>query len=150
MPTTGFKDKTDSLTLEHRSFRLPRWLLAQLKRAAERRQTSQTALVQRYLDEGLKMDSYPMIVFRDSSLGRRAVLEGTRLDVAQVIETIRNENGSVEAAADYLGLSVAQVQACVHYYADNHEAVAAYAARVDEENERLRAVGEREQELLTS
>ena len=119
MPTTGFKDKTDSLTLEHRSFRLPRWLLAQLKRAAERRQTSQTGLVQRYLDEGLKMDSYPMIVFRDSSLGRRAMLEGTRLDVAQVIETIRNENGSVEVAADYaqdevvIGFSQSEVQRVV-------------------------------------
>lgn len=139
---------SEPLELEHRSFRLPRRLLTQLKRLAGQRQTSQTALVQRYLEEGLKMDTHPMIVFRDSPVGRRAMLEGTRLDVSQVVDTVRNEGGSVEAAADYLGLSIPQVRACVRYYAGNQDEVDAYAARVEEENERLRVEWEREQELL--
>jgi uncharacterized protein (DUF433 family) len=135
--------------LEHRSFRLPRRLLSELRRVAGQRQVSQTVLVERFLDEGLKMDAYPLIVFRDSPVGRRAMLEGTRLDVAQVVETVRNEGGSVEAAAGYLGLSSAQLRACVQYYADHRREVDAYAARVERENDRLRAAWEREQALLT-
>lgn len=135
--------------LRHRSFRLPEALLEQLRRTAERRSTSQTALVERYIEEGLKMDAYPRIVFRDSPLGRRAVLEGTRLDVAQVVETVRN-SGSIEAAAAYLALSAPQVRACLQYYADHQEEVDAYSARIGEENERLRAAWEREQALLAS
>ncbi len=135
--------------LEHRSFRLPSLLLEELKRLAGQRQTSQSALVQRYLDEGLKMDAYPLIVFRDGAVGRRSMLEGTRLDVAQVVETVRNEGGSIDGAAEYLGLSTTQVRACVRYYADNRDEIDVYAARVAEENERLRAAWEREQQLLT-
>jgi uncharacterized protein (DUF433 family) len=138
-----------SSELEHRSFRLPRRLLNELRRVAGQRRTSQTALVERYVEEGLKLDAYPMIAFRDSPVGRRAMLEGTRLDVAQVVDTVRNEGGSVEAAADYLGLSLSQVRACVRYYADNRDEVDAYAARVEEENDRLRVAWEREQDLLT-
>ena len=132
------------------SFRLPQQLLDQLRRVAERRSTSQTALVRRYIEEGLKMDEYPMIVFRDGALGRRAMLEGSRLDVVQIIETIRNSDGSIEAAAEYLSLSVARVQACVRYYADHAEEIDEYAAQVDEETERLRAAWERQQAALAS
>jgi len=132
------------------SFRLPTQLLEKLRLAAERRSVTQTALVQRYIEEGLRMDEYPMIVFRDSVMGRRAMLEGTRLDVPQVVETVRNSDGSIEEAADYLRLSVAEVRACVRYYADHKEEIDEYAARVDEENERLRAAWERQQAALTS
>src|SRR3712207_2421553 len=82
--------------LGHQSFRLPVDLLSRLRDVAARRGTSQTALVQRYLEEGLRMDEYPLIVFRDSTVARRPMLEGTRLDVAQVVATIRDEAGSVE------------------------------------------------------
>jgi uncharacterized protein (DUF433 family) len=134
--------------LEHRSFRLPKRLLTRLRKASDQRGVSQTALVERYLEEGLKLDAFPLIVFRDSPVGRRAMLEGTRLDVAQVMETVRNEKGSVEAAARYLGLSDAQVRACVRYYAENRPEVDAYTRRVSEETERLRGIWEREQQLL--
>jgi uncharacterized protein (DUF433 family) len=130
------------------SFRLPELLLDELRRVAERRSLSQTTLVVRYIAEGLKMDEHPMIVFRDSVLGRRAMLQGSRLTVAQVVETIRNSNGSIEEAAEYLSLPVGKVRASVRYYADNRDEVDAYAARVDEENERLRAAWEREQSAL--
>lgn len=60
---------------------------------------SQTTLVERYLEEGIRMDEHPMIVLRTSPLGRRAMLAGTRLDVSQVADTVRAEGGSVEAAA---------------------------------------------------
>ena len=76
------------------------------------------------------------IAFREGALGRRAILAGTRLDVWQVIETVRNSRNSVQEAADYLGLPPARVQAAVDYYAVNRE-------EIDEITERERAVSER-------
>jgi len=90
------------------------------------------------------MDSYPLIVYRDSPLGRRPMLGGSRLDVVQVVETVRNEGGDVEAAAEYLSLTPTQVRACVRFYADNRDEVSEYAARVAAENDHLRAASERE------
>lgn len=96
------------------------------------------------------MDEYPMIVFRDSPVGRRPMLEGTRLDVAQVVATLRESGGSVEDAAEYLALSAPQVRAGVRYYADHRDEVDEYAARVAAENERLRTARERERAVLAS
>jgi uncharacterized protein (DUF433 family) len=135
--------------LQHQSFRLPRALLDRLRGRAASWQASQASLVARYIDEGIKLDTYPLIVFRDSPVGRRAMLEGSRLDVAQVVQTLRNEGGSVEAAAAHLSLTPAQIRACVRYYADNEDEVRAYSERMDAENERLRASCEREQAVLT-
>jgi uncharacterized protein (DUF433 family) len=135
--------------LQHQSFRLPRALLDRLRGHAARRQASQASLVARYIEEGIKLDNYPLIVFRDSPVGRRAMLEGSRLDVAQVVQTLRNEGGSLEAAGTYLSLTPAQIRACVRYYADNAEDVRAYSERIDAENARLRASWEREQAVLT-
>lgn len=134
--------------LEHRSFRLPRRLLGEIRRRADLSGVSQTTLVERYLDEGVRMDEHPMIVFRDSPLGRRAMLAGTRLDVSQVIDTVRAEGGSVEAAAAHLGLGSHHVRACVQYYAEHQADVDAYAERVAAENERLREAHQRERALL--
>ena len=59
----------------------------------------QTALAERYLEEGLRMDEHPLIYFRDGANGRRPALLGTRLDVADVIETLRQNDRSVERTA---------------------------------------------------
>ena len=134
--------------LEHRSFRLPRGLLGEIRRRADLSGVSQTALVERYLEEGIRLDEHPMIVFRSSPLGRRAMLAGTRLEVAQVVDTVRAEGGSVEAAAAYLGLGRHHVRACTQYYDEHQAEVDAYARRVVTENDRLREAHEREQALL--
>lgn len=96
------------------------------------------------------MDEYPMIVFRESPLGRRPMLEGTRPDVAQVVATVRESGGSAGDTAGYLALSVPQIRACIRYYADHRDEVDGYAARVAAENERLRAAWERERAILAS
>jgi len=134
--------------LEHRSFRLPRKLLGEIRRRADLSGVSQTALVERYLEEGVRMDEHPMIVFRNSPLGRRAMLAGTRLDVSHVADTVRAEGGSVEKGAAYLGLGSHHVRACIQYYAEYQVEVDAYARRVATENDRLREAHEREQALL--
>ena len=72
-------------------------------------------------------------------MGRRPGLTGSRLDVWQVVDTVRL-NGSVEEAAEYLRLPVEKVHAAMRYYA-------AYTAEVDDWAERAHAIAEREESL---
>jgi uncharacterized protein (DUF433 family) len=122
-----------------RSFRLPDTLLASLQGRARERGESANALAERYLEEGLRRDEHPLIVFREGAAGRRAAVVGTRLDVAQVIDTLRESDNSVEATAEYLGIPEQHVRAAVRYYADFRE-------EIDEWREQTRAVAEREEE----
>lgn len=121
------------------AFRIAADTVDRLKRRAREAGAPQTALAERYIDEGLRTDEHPLIYFREGELGRRPALLGTRLDVADVIETIRQNDNSVEEAAEYLELPVEQVEAALRYYVD-------YKGEVDELIERSRAAAEREQD----
>lgn len=81
------------------------------------------ALTERYVIEGLRMDQHPLIYFGDGAAGRRPTLMGTRLDVAQVISTIRQNDNSVQEAAEYLRLPASHVEACVTYYLDYQDEI---------------------------
>jgi uncharacterized protein (DUF433 family) len=83
-------------------------------------------------------------------MGRRAAVIGTRLDVWQVMDTVRNSGNSAEEAADYLGLPVSRVRAAVRYYAANRDEVDQFAARAIAVGERAEAAWRAEQELLRS
>lgn len=123
-----------------RSFRLDATTIARLDERARVRGETRTSVAERYLNEGLRMDEHPLIVFRDGAAGRRAVLAGTRLDVWQIVDTLEQSDNSVADAAAYLGVSEAQARAAVRYYA-------AYKDEIDEWRERMRAITEREEEV---
>jgi uncharacterized protein (DUF433 family) len=127
---------------------LPR-TLEHLRRRAREAGQPQTALAERYIEEGLRMDEHPMIYFRDGAGGRRPALHGTRLDVADVIETIWQNDRSVERAAAYLELPVDRVEACLRYYADYGEEVAEWIDRAHAVAEREEARWRRRGEALT-
>jgi uncharacterized protein (DUF433 family) len=122
----------------HRQFsvRVRASTFEELERRAHERGVARNALTERYIAEGVKMDEHPEIAFREGALGRRAVLAGTRLDVWQVLETVRAAGNSVEEAAAYLALAPSRVQAAIDYYA-------AYRGEVDDIAGRERAVSER-------
>jgi uncharacterized protein (DUF433 family) len=138
------------MTRTHFTMRMSAPVLEGLAERAEQLGESRAALVERYVDEGLKQDAHPAIVFRDGPLGRRALLAGTRLEVWQVIETLRNSDNSLDATAQYLSLPVSQVQACLSYYAAHQDEVDAYASRARTANERAEQAWRREQDLLTA
>jgi uncharacterized protein (DUF433 family) len=124
-----------------RSFRLRERTLDLLDARAREAGQAGNSLAQRVLDEGLRTDRHPLIHFREGGSGdRRPALVGTRLYVLQVIETLRASEQSREEAVDYLGLTPAQVQACVSYYAEFSDEVDAHA---DEEREFARREEER-------
>jgi len=122
-----------------RSFRFPDTLLASLQERARERGESANAVAERYLEEGLRRDDHPLIIFREGAAGRRPALGGTRLDVSQVIDTLRESDNSISATAEYLDISEPHVRAAVRYYAE-------FRDEVDEWRERMRALAAREEE----
>lgn len=122
------------------SFRLDPRTVERLKRRSGEDGTPQAALAERYIDEGMRMDEHPGVYFRDGGSGRRPAVLGTRLDVAQIIETLRQNENSVDETAEYLDISPAQVETALRYYA-------AYRDEIDEWIEQSRAIAKREREL---
>jgi uncharacterized protein (DUF433 family) len=112
--------------------RLRPQLIERIAKHAGRRGVDRGPMAELLLEEATRMADHPAIVFRDRPGGRRAGLAGHRLDVSDVIETVRNEDGSELRAADYLGLSPHLVGATVAYYAEFADDVdAEIAARVE-------------------
>jgi hypothetical protein len=81
-----------------------------------------TALADRYVEEGLAMDTYPGVVFRDGPAGRRAAVIGGP-DVWEVMQVFIAEDRDTGATAQNLGLRPGLVDAAVAFYADNQELV---------------------------
>jgi uncharacterized protein (DUF433 family) len=129
------------------SFRLDAELLGDLERRAQELGISRTALVERYLREGVRTDEHPLIAFREGLGGRRPALVGTRLDVSQVVETVRTEGG-VEEAAEYLAVPAAKVRAATRYYAAFKDEVDHWARRAGERAEAEEQAWRTEQEIL--
>src|SRR4029453_7469151 len=89
------------------SYRLNADLKRRLAARAAEEGITETALVTRTLEEGLRMARFPRIVFRDGPTGRRAGLSPGP-DVVEVIMGVRHERGSEDAkirgAADQMDL----------------------------------------------
>ena len=133
----------DRPTRQHRSFRFSEETLGRLEARAHEIRETRTGLAERYVEEGLRMDEHPGIGFADGPAGRRAIVLGTGLDAWEVVATIRQPGGSVEAASRYLELPVSAVRAAVRYYA-------AFPAEVDDLLERQASISEREQAAAKS
>jgi len=132
-----------------RSFRLTRQTLERLTERAAETSESRNALAERLIHEGLRVDRHPLIYFRAGASGlRRPALVGTRLDVSQVIDTVRGENGDVAAAAEYLSLPERMIRAAVDYYADFTEEIDGYRTAELAYAERERERFERAQRVL--
>lgn len=97
-------------------------VLERLARRASRTGMNRSRLAERYIDEGIRMENHPGIVFRDGVTGRRAALAGGP-DVWQLIGAIRDQevrgDRAVQAVADLADLTVEQVRTAIRYYADH-------------------------------
>src|SRR5262245_23531431 len=101
------------------SIRMPDETREQLEATAEAHGETRSALMQRYIEEGLRMDRHPGVVFRPGPAGRRPGLSAGP-DVWEVIRVVRNVetrgDRAITDAASWLGLSSAQVRIAVEYY----------------------------------
>jgi hypothetical protein len=131
------------------SVRVGRDTAERLEQRSETREKS--SLAKRYIEEGLRMDQHPGIVFRAGPAGRRPALEGGP-DVWEVIRVVKNtpESGeaSVRAAAEWMSLPPRKVETAVAYYADHRDEVDDWIERVDREAAQAEAAWHRRQDAL--
>jgi uncharacterized protein (DUF433 family) len=109
---------------------------------------NQTDLAELYVTEGIRRDNHPLIYFRVGAAGRRAALLGTRLDVADIISTLRQNENSLEDTAEYLDIPVAHIESVVRYYVEFNDEIDAEIERAAAVAERERSLWERQQEAL--
>jgi hypothetical protein len=133
------------------SIRMSPRTLARLDLGARRRGEAKARTAERLIDEGLRMEDHPGIVFKDGPTGRRAAL-AFGPDVWQVVKVVK-EFGSIgeqaiAGAAEWGNLLHAQVNVALRYYGDFPEEVDARIAFNREETERQYAAWKRTQQAL--
>lgn len=118
--------------------------------------TSVSAATNRLVDEALRSQEHPLIVFRDGPAGRRARLVPGP-DVWQVIRAVRSaRRAEPQLAAEEIltlvsqttGVSGPLVRVAIAYWAAFTDEVDALIARADEEELQARTRWEREHGLL--
>lgn len=123
-----------------------------LKHRAAQGAESISAVGERLIDEGLRMEAHPGVVFRDGPSGRRAGLAAGP-DVWEVIGLMRSLTGSVEEravrVAAQLGLALPQVRAASRYYAEFTDEIDGEIAQNDEMADLELAVWDNERRLLS-
>lgn len=128
--------------------RVPHRVRQALDDVAKDRGVNPLSFARTLIDEGLRRERHPGIVFRDGPAGRRAAIEARRLDVWQVMETVWASEGNVGDAAKYLGLRPDQVDAAVGYYSEFSDEVDSWIQRNREEAERLQERWKKQQAAL--
>lgn len=117
-----------SVRLSQETYRLAREL-------ARRTSRPLSAIVSELTEEALRIRRHPGIVFAGPPGNRRARLEGTGLDVWEVIAVHRASGDDVERTRNVLRpLSARQIEAALRYARDYREEITALIA----ENERSR------------
>lgn len=128
--------------------RIPRRMKDDLSALSKRRHVDESDLARALLDEGLRREKHPGIVFRSTPAGREAALEGRRLYVWQVIDTVRSSDGKVDDAAEYLAVRPDQIRSAVDYYAEYGPEVDQAIAENQQEGVHARDRWERQQRAL--
>lgn len=122
-----------------------------LREVARRQRVALSTLAERLIDEGLRSEAHPMVIFRPGPGGRRPVLIGGP-EVADVIGAI--VGGDVPAderrqrAAELLGTSLALVDAAMAYYADFTDEIDGLLAERARQAEEMEAAWRRQRALL--
>ena len=110
----------------------------------------------RLVDEALRMQEHPLIVFRDGPAGRRARLVGGP-DVWEVVGAIQSARSAepdtdgdqvVALVAETAGLDPQQVRAALAYWAGYPAEVDEFLRQAKDQAEQAAARWERERELL--
>lgn len=133
------------------SIRMSANVLDRLGRRATRRGEAKSRTAERLIDEGLRMEDHPGIVFRDGPAGRRAAL-AVGPDVWEVISTLQDTGlkgeEAIVATAEWGSLAVAQVRAAVRYYAEFRDEIDERISGNREEADRQQVAWERAQAAL--
>jgi hypothetical protein len=114
------------------SARLDQSVVNRLEQRGARAGLNKSRLAERYIEEGMRMEDHPGVVFRDGPAGRRAGLAGGP-DLWEVVAAVRSSGlegeSALASAAEWGGLTMVEVRTAVRYYAE-------YQAEIDERIDR--------------
>lgn len=112
------------------SIRLDPATLERVSARARELGVPRTALVERYILEGMDRDLFPEIRRRDADGIAIGALVGHRIDVHQVVEALRGADGDVAAVAAEFGIGWGAVEACLAYHLAHRDAEEEAVARL--------------------
>ncbi|MDQ6850083.1 MAG: hypothetical protein M3070_08955 [Actinomycetota bacterium] len=119
--------------------------------------SSGSSVANRFVDEALRMEEHPGVLFRDGRTGRRAVLVGGP-DVREVIRAVRSARaaepeidaaGVVTLVETNTGVPARLVDTALGYWSGYPEEIDAWIADVDAAEGEACAAWERQQDLLS-
>ena len=132
-----------------RSFRLSASTSRLLDHRVGESGESRNAMVDRLLNESLRIEKHPFIRFITGASGKReAHIVGTRWKVRQIIVTLKGEKGQLDSVIKGFDLTELQVRAAVSYYADFSDEIDADIERESVDAEQQRVRWEREQSVI--
>ena len=121
---------SDITSSVQRSFRLSATTSQLLDHQVGESGESRNAMVDRLLNESLRIEKHPLVRFITGAAGKReAHIVGTRWKVRQIIVSLEGEKGQIAAVVNGFDLTEPQVRAAVSYYAD-------FSAEIDTDIER--------------
>ena len=133
------------------SARLDAGVVERLERRGARTGTNKSRLAERYIDEGMRMEDHPGVVFRDGPGGRRAALAGGP-DVWEVVAAVRASGmtgeDAVKSAAEWGSLTPRQVRTAIRYYSEYPDEIDERVRRHLDEADAAEAAWRREQNAL--
>ncbi len=132
-----------------RSFRLSASTSRLLDHRVGESGESRNAMVDRLLNESLRIEKHPFVRFITGASGRReAHIVGTRWKVRQIIVSLKGEKGQIAAVVKGFDLTEPQVRAAVSYYADFTDEIDADIERDFADADQQRVRWEREQSVI--
>jgi hypothetical protein len=142
-----------------RSIRFDPRVLERLHASAKRHEgASVSALVNRYVDEAIRMEEHPGVFFRSGPAGRRAVLVGGP-DVWEVIRAVKDvrradpslpADGVIAAVSESSGVSSARISIAIGYWSAYPDEIDEWIEAAESEEAAAEARWRRERELLIS
>jgi len=118
--------------------------------------SSGSSVANRFVDEALRMDEHPGVLFRDGRTGRRAVLVGGP-DVREVIRAVKSARaaesdldaaGIVSLVETNTGAPTRLIHTAIRYWSAYPDEIDSWIADVDELEAGAVSAWERQRELL--
>jgi uncharacterized protein (DUF433 family) len=137
---------------KHLSIRMDPKSLERLDAESRRMRLSRSEVARTLLEEGLRMEAHPGILFRPGPSGRRPGLRNGA-DVWEVIGCLpkgKITDAKLAYVADFMSLSQEQVRAAIDYYIEFKDDIDEWIRLNNEEAERAYAEWQRNQDSRTS
>ncbi|GEL19798.1 hypothetical protein [Pseudonocardia asaccharolytica] len=135
------------------SYRLDTVVKARLEQRAAAEGSTERALLERLVSEGLDMLDHPGIVYRDGPTGRRAAL-AVGPDIWEVISALRYTSGGdeerVAVLAEQFGLHPRHIRTAIDFAAGHRADIDEQIAENDAAARRAREIAERRADLMAS